>query len=136
MRTSIEDLPVDILFCIFDYLSKNDIIYTFLFLNQRFNNILFQNQRNFSYFELPKTNFSSWKNILSQYGRQIKTLNITSVDTSFPLTYFPNLKSLIISSPYGIPDEEFQNIIIYSLDYIHFNYMKLKDSSKNMDRIM
>jgi len=111
MRTSIEDLPVDILFCIFDYLSKNDIIYTFLFLNQRFNNILFQNQRNFSYFELPKTNFSSWKNILSQYGRQIKTLNITSVDTSFPLTYFPNLKSLIISSPYGIPDEEFQNII-------------------------
>jgi hypothetical protein len=60
--------------------------------------------------KLPRTNLNTWKNILSVIGPQIKSLNINSVDISFPLTYFSNSKSLIISSPYGFPDEELKSI--------------------------
>ncbi len=38
--TWLDDLPTEIIFLIFNYLSNNDIIYTFFFLSQRFNNFL------------------------------------------------------------------------------------------------
>jgi hypothetical protein len=64
-----------------------------------------QNQRSFIYFELPTTNFDIWENILSIICSQIKSLNITTNDFSRPLTYFTNIKSIIISSPYTILNE-------------------------------
>ncbi len=38
--TWLDYLPAEIIFQIFNYLSTNDIIYTFFCFNQRFNNIL------------------------------------------------------------------------------------------------
>jgi hypothetical protein len=104
-------LPTEIIFTIFDYLSNNDIIYTFFFFNQRFNNLLLQNQRYLTYVELPTTNLKTWENILSIIGSQIHCLNINTIDLSFSLTHFSNLKSLIISSPFGLPDNELKSII-------------------------
>ena len=65
--TWLDLLPTEIIFIIFDYLSHNDIIYTFFFFNQRFNNLLLQNQRYLNYLELPTTNLNTWKNILINY---------------------------------------------------------------------
>jgi hypothetical protein len=110
-KTSFNCLPTEIIFLIFDYLSSNDIIYTFFFLTQRLNNVLLQNQRYLKYFELPTTNLDTWEIILSIIGSQIKCLNLTTISLSFPLRYFPNLKSLIISSPYGLPEEKLKYII-------------------------
>ncbi len=104
--TWLDLLPTESIFIIFNYLSNNDIIYTFLHFNQRFNNLLLQNQCYFNYLELPATNLTTWKNILSMIGSQIECLNITTNYLSFLLRYFPNLKSIIISSPYVLPDEE------------------------------
>jgi hypothetical protein len=117
-------LPNEILFLIFDYLSSNDIIYTFFFLNQRFNNILLQNQRYFNYFELPTTNLNTWKKILSIISSQIESLNI--INLSLPLTYFPNLKSIIISSPYVLPSNELKSIL-KSEQFQNLHSFKIKE---------
>lgn len=110
-NTSFHRLPTEIIFLIFDYLSSNDIIYTFLFLTQRSNDILLQNQRYSNYLELSTTNLDAWEIILSVIGPQIKCLNITTIQLCFPLRYFPNLKSLIISSPYDFSEEKLRYII-------------------------
>ncbi|CAF2831649.1 unnamed protein product [Rotaria sp. Silwood2] len=114
------DLPTEIIFHIFDYLSNNDIIYTFFYLNQRLNNVLLNNKRYLNYFELPTTNISIWKNILSNIVSQIEILNISTIDITFQLSLFPNLKSIIISSSHGFPDEELISIIECDIfKYLH-----------------
>ena len=90
-------MPTEIIFIIFDYLSNNDIIYSFFFLTQRLNNLLLQNQHFSNYFELPTTNLNAWEIILSMIGSQIKCLNITTIELSFPLRYFPIHFSMIMS---------------------------------------
>jgi hypothetical protein len=106
----LDRLPTEIILTIFDYLSSNDIIYTFYFLSDRLNNILLQNQRYLNYLELPTTNIYTWTKILSIIASQIQSLNIKTIYLSFPLKYFSNLKSIIISSSYGFPDEELKAI--------------------------
>ncbi|CAF3604664.1 unnamed protein product [Adineta steineri] len=91
-------VPTEVLLMIFNYLSNNDIIYTFLFFNTRFNNLILQNQRYLQHLELPKKNFDTWKNILSIIGCLIESLNTNTFDFLFPLAYFPNLKSFTFSS--------------------------------------
>ncbi len=49
-------LPTEIIFLIFDYLSNNDIFYTFFNLNEQMNSLLFEDQRYLTYFELPSRN--------------------------------------------------------------------------------
>jgi hypothetical protein len=44
LKTCFNRLLTEIIFIIFDYLSNNDIIYTFFFFSQRLNNLLLQNQ--------------------------------------------------------------------------------------------
>jgi hypothetical protein len=88
-KTSFNCFPPEILFLIFDYLSSNDIIYTFFFLTQRLNNLLLQNQRYFNYLELLPTNLDTWEIILSIIGSQIKCLNLTTVSLLFKIiNYF------------------------------------------------
>jgi hypothetical protein len=53
----------------------------------------------------------TWEIILSIIGPQIKCLNITTIELLFPFRYFPNLKSLIISSAYGLSEEKLKYII-------------------------
>ncbi|CAF4227163.1 unnamed protein product, partial [Adineta steineri] len=86
------------------------IIYTFFFLSERLNYLLLDNKRYISYLKLPTTNLKTWKNILSIISPRIECLNINSIDVTFSLTCFSNLKSLIISCPYGFPDEELKLI--------------------------
>ncbi|CAF1520183.1 unnamed protein product, partial [Adineta steineri] len=86
------------------------IIYTFFFLSERLNYLLLENKRYISYLKLPTTNLKTWKNILSIISPRIECLNINSIDVTFSLTCFSNLKSLIISCPYGFPDEELKLI--------------------------
>jgi hypothetical protein len=54
--TWFDHLPIEIIFMIFNYLSNNDIVYTFFFFSQRLNNLVLQNQHYFTYLELPITN--------------------------------------------------------------------------------
>ena len=108
-KTWLDILPTEIIFLIFDYLSNNDIIYTFFHLNQRFNNLLLQNQQYFNYFELPIINLKIWKNILLIIGSKIECLNI--IHPSLPLTYFSNLKTLIISAPYLLSNDQLKSLI-------------------------
>jgi hypothetical protein len=69
-------LPTEIIFLIFDYLSNNDIIYIFFFFNQRFNNLLLENQSYLNYFEFPTTDLNTWEKILLKIRSQIECLNI------------------------------------------------------------
>ncbi|CAF1024556.1 unnamed protein product [Adineta steineri] len=108
--TWFDRLPTEIIFTIFDYLSKKDIIYTFLFFSQRLNNLLLRNQHYINHLQLPTKNFDTWKNILSVIGPRIESLDITSIDLSIPLEYFLNLKSIIISTPYGLPNDQMKLI--------------------------
>ena len=110
--TWLDLLPTEIIFMIFNYLSNNDILYTFFLSNQRFNNLLLYNQTYLNYFELSTlTNFNTWKDILSRIGSRIKSLNIKIIYFSIPFQYFSNLKSLIISSSYGLADEDLKSLI-------------------------
>ena len=108
--TWFDRLPNEIIFLIFDYLSNNDIIYTFFFFSERLKNLLLGSERYLNHLELPRENLNTWKKILSFISPQVKSLNINSVNISFPLTYFSNLKSLIISSPLGFANEELKSI--------------------------
>jgi hypothetical protein len=121
--TWLDRLPTEIVFMIFEYLSNNDIIIAFFHFSERFNNFFLQNERYSNYLELPTRNLSRWKTILSVIRSRIESLNITSIDLSFPLTYFLNLKSLIISSSHGFPTEYYKQFLI--VNYLH-NYIHSK----------
>jgi hypothetical protein len=124
--TWLDHLPAEIIFLILNYLSNNDIIYTFFFLNQRFNNLLLQNQRYLNHLELPTANLNTWENILSIIASQIESLQISTSHLSFPITYFLNLKSIVISSPFGLPDEEFKSSI-KSYQFQNLHSFKIKE---------
>ncbi|CAF1280266.1 unnamed protein product [Adineta steineri] len=91
---------------------------------ERLNHLLLENKRYLTYLKLPTTNLKTWEDILSIISPQIEFLNINSIDITFPITRFSNLKSLIISSPYGFPDEalklifaseQFQNLLSFQI---------------------
>ncbi|CAF3948599.1 unnamed protein product [Adineta steineri] len=131
--TWLDRFPIEIIFEIFDYLSNNDIIYTFFSFNKQFNNILIRHRRYFTNLELPSTNFDTWEPILSYLGSKIESLIISTIDFSFPLIYFSNLKSIIIPSTYGLPKEQLK----YLLDCDQFNNLhtfKLKQKKLFCDQ--
>jgi hypothetical protein len=51
--TWLDQLSIEIILDIVDYLSSNDIIYTFFNFNQRFNSILLHHHRYLNNFEIP-----------------------------------------------------------------------------------
>jgi len=122
--TLFDYLPTEIIFMIFDYLSNNHIIYTFFFFNKRSNNLLLNNQR---YLELPISYTNTWDKILSIIGSQIESLIVNTFYLSFPLTYFPNLKSIIITSPHRFPDEEL-SLIVESEQFTNLHTLKIKQN--------
>jgi len=91
LTTWFDYLPIEVILMIFDYLSNNDIIYTFLFFNTRFNDLILQNQRYLHCLELPKRNFDTLENIFSVIGVRIESLDVNLFDSLFLLKYFPNL---------------------------------------------
>jgi hypothetical protein len=125
--TWFDRLPAEIIFMIFNYLSSNDIIDIFFHLSQRLKNILLQNPHYFNYLELPTTDLNIWERILSIIGSQIQCLKINTLYLSIPLTYFSNLKSLIISSPYGLSNKEMK-LILKSNQFKCLHSFKVKQS--------
>jgi hypothetical protein len=97
--TGFDQLATETILDIFDYLSCNEIIYTFFYLNQRFNSIVLQHQR---CVETPSTNSNFWANVLPIIESRIEYLIITTNDFDFSLKTYPNVKSIIISSPFPI----------------------------------
>lgn len=106
MLTLFDLLATEIILDIFEYLSCNDIIYSFFYFNQRLNLIVLQYQRYLNKFETPIKNFDFWKNILPIIGTNIHQLVITTTNFSYSLNLFPNLKSIIISSSIPIDSDQ------------------------------
>jgi hypothetical protein len=119
-------LPTEILFEIFDYLSCNDIFYAFFYFNQRFNSILLEDQRYSTNFQSPITNFKFWQNILPIIRTQIQYLTLTTIDFCSSLDLFPNLKSVIISFPIPIYYEGL-TLILKSEQFKKLNSFKIQN---------
>jgi hypothetical protein len=130
--TWLDFLPTEILFLIFDYLSNNDIVYTFFDYNQRLNNLLLENERYLNYFEFPTINLNLWKSILLMIGSRIECLNIDLIDLSFPLIDFPKLKSLIISSSNELTNEEWK-FIFESRQFSCLHSLKIQEKKINFN---
>ncbi|CAF3886906.1 unnamed protein product [Rotaria sp. Silwood2] len=128
--TWLDCLATEIILDIFDYLSCNDIIYTFFYFNQRLNSIVLQYQHCSNNFESSVTHFSFWQNNLPIIGSQIQYLTINTIDFTFPLTLFPNLKSIIISSPVPIDYEQI-DFILKSEQFNKLNSFKIKNEIFN-----
>jgi hypothetical protein len=109
--TLFDQLSTEILFEIFEYLSCTDILYAFFDYNQRLNSILLQHEQYSYTLESPTANFYVWDNILLNIGSEVQHLKITTIDFDFSLTLFPNLKYLIISSPFPVNHERLYSII-------------------------
>jgi hypothetical protein len=124
--TWFDHFPNEILFLIFRYLSSNDIVYTFSCFNQRFNNLLFQNPC-YLKLNLRTTNLDKWEKVLPIIGSQIQSRDIDTFYLSSSLTYFSNLKSLIISPSYGLSNKEMK-LILKSDQFKHLHSFKLKQS--------
>ncbi|CAF0986977.1 unnamed protein product [Rotaria sp. Silwood1] len=128
--TRFDRLATEIILDIFDYLSCNDIIYTFFYFNQRLNSILLHYRHCSNNFKSSITHFNFWQNYLPFIGSQIQCLTINTIDLSFPLNLFPNLKSIIISSPVPIDYEQI-GCISESEQFNHLTSFKIKNKISN-----
>ncbi|CAF0921655.1 unnamed protein product [Adineta ricciae] len=97
-ETWLDRFPVEIVFEIFDYLSSNDILYTFFHFNYRFNTIILQDHRHLTCMKLPPSNSYFWRTIIFAIRSNIQTLIITHPAVWLPLNIFSNLTSIIIDS--------------------------------------
>lgn len=104
--------PTEIFILIFEYLSTNDILYTFFHLNDRLKDFLLENHNYSTYFELPKSNLNFWRKIVPLISSRIECLHINTIYFPFPLNSFSNVKSIIISSSHGFADEELKSILM------------------------
>ena len=111
MSKMFEQLPNELILEIFEYLSCNDILYTFFYLNQRFQSILLQHHRFLNNFTTPTNHASFWQTILPVINSQIKSFTITTTfNLPSSLDSFLNLKSLVISAPFSIWHDELSSI--------------------------
>ncbi|CAF3957597.1 unnamed protein product [Rotaria sp. Silwood1] len=124
--TMFDNLPTEIILDVFDYLSSNEIIYSFFYLNQRLQNLLIKQQYYINYLQLPISNFNFWQKILSIIGSQIELLIIAHDYLTLSLDYFPNLKSIIITSPYSMIDKQFQ-LILQNKYFQKLHTLKIKN---------
>lgn len=108
--TWFDRLSSEIICEIFDYLSCNDIIYAFFSLSIRLNNLLLQHPRYISDLEVPTLSPEFWTHVLCIIGPTIKSLNISKV-ALLSLNLLPNLKSIILSVPSGLPQRSFRLIM-------------------------
>ncbi|CAF0995506.1 unnamed protein product [Adineta steineri] len=103
--------PTEIIYEIFDYLSSNDILYTFFYYNKRLNNLIIHDQHHINYFELPSSNSKFWQTILFTIESKIQTLIISTLPSSISLNNFSNLSSIIINSSFALTFAQFESIL-------------------------
>ncbi|CAF3981763.1 unnamed protein product, partial [Rotaria sp. Silwood1] len=75
-----------------------------------------------------------WRNILSIIGSRIEFLNINTINFSLSLTYFPNIKSLILSSPIDVLNEQLK-LILESEQFQKIHSFKIKENKFYFDRL-
>lgn len=107
-----DHLPTEIFVLIFEYLSTNDILYTFFHLNDRLKNFLIENHSYSTYFQFPKSNLNFWRKIIPLISSRIECLHVDTIYFPFSLNSFSNIKSIIICSSHGFADEELKSILI------------------------
>ncbi|CAF3703314.1 unnamed protein product, partial [Rotaria sordida] len=134
-KTWFDYFPNEIIFHIFEYLSTNDIIYTFFYFNRRLNNLLLKNQGYFAHMKLITTSLNMWKHIRPIVASYVQSMHITTIDLPIPLRFFPNLKSIIISLPYDFPDEQLY-IILNSDQFKNLHTFKIKQIETFHDRVL
>ncbi|CAF0914489.1 unnamed protein product [Adineta ricciae] len=105
-----DHLPNEIILIITHYLSHNDILHSFFLLNSRFRQLIL-NHHSCTSLQLPTTNSSTWQRILSLLASHIHSLTIVNHHLIFPLDHFPNLTSLVLSSPHGFSNKQLTRII-------------------------
>lgn len=120
---SFDDLPNELIFEIFKYLSYNDIIYTFFNCNKRINTILRQTN-SFTYFEVLPTSFSSQSNLLTE---NVQAIKLTTDMISVSLTLFPNLKSIAVH-PFDNTPEEHIEAIFASQQFENIHSLSIKSN--------
>ena len=129
--TWLDQFPSEIIFDIFEYLQSNDIIFTFFDFNQRFQDLVMQQK----YFEMPKTNLSFWRTTLDTIGPQIETLVINHGGLMLSLDLFPNVTSIIVTSPCFIDSKIIESIMKNDrFDQLHslkIKQMILSDNNNN-----
>ena len=131
-KTAFDQMPIEILFEIFDYLSCNDIIYAFFFINQRFHSMLLQHDRFFSHFTTPTFHLSFWQNLFPIQSPRIECLIITIPDFYISLDFFPNLKSVVISSPLPV-DYDQLTFMVESKQFKKLTSLKIQNELRRND---
>ncbi|CAF4473768.1 unnamed protein product [Rotaria sp. Silwood2] len=130
LKAGFDRLPNEIILETWEYLSSNDIIYSFFNLNQRFNNLFMEQRRILQSFELPTSYSLFWEQSLSTMGFQIHTLILRHDNYLTPFHLFPNLKSIIISSKFFI-DYEIVDAIMKSNQFQALISLKIKQDVKS-----
>ncbi|CAF1104215.1 unnamed protein product [Adineta ricciae] len=110
-KVSFENLPSEILLNILDYLSTNEIIYAFLCLKSQFRRFLFEHERYLNNYEISIVNYGFYEKILPIFTLRVRSLTIPTTDLSFSLDILPNLRTVIISSPFGLSDQSLQRLL-------------------------
>ncbi|CAF0809313.1 unnamed protein product [Adineta steineri] len=103
--------PTEIIYEIFDYLSSNDILYTFFYYNKRLNNLILHDQHHINYFELPSSNTKFWQTILFTIESKVQTLIISTLPSCISLNNFSNLTSIIVNSSFALTFAQFESIL-------------------------
>ncbi|CAF3945190.1 unnamed protein product [Adineta steineri] len=123
--TCFERLSTELILEIFNYLSSNDLIYSFHYLNKRFNDILFHHDRLINNFQIPTNNLNFSNDIFQLIGPKIKYLTLTTNDLNIPWNFLLNLKSLTISSAIPLNCDHF-NPILNSEQFRNLESFKIK----------
>ncbi|CAF1438821.1 unnamed protein product [Adineta steineri] len=121
----LDRLSTELILEIFDYLSSNDLIYSFHYLNKRFNDILFHHDRLINNFRVPTSNLNFSNDIFQLIGPKIKYLTLTTNDLNIPWNFLSNLKSLTISSSIPLNCDHF-NPILNSEQFHNLESSKIK----------
>ncbi|CAF3893307.1 unnamed protein product [Adineta steineri] len=109
--TCFERLSTELILEIFNYLSSNDLIYSFHYLNKRFSDILFHYDRLINNFQIPTNNLNFSNDIFQLIAPKIQYLTLTTNDLNIPWNFLSNLKSLTISSSIPLNCHHFNSIL-------------------------
>ncbi|CAF1353468.1 unnamed protein product [Adineta steineri] len=123
--TCFDRLSTELILEIFNYLSSNNLIYSFHYLNKRFNDILFHHDRLINNFQIPTNNLNFSNDIFQLIGPKIKYLTLTTNDLNIPWNFLLNLKSLTISSAIPLNCDHF-NPILNSEQFRNLESFKIK----------
>ncbi|CAF3973254.1 unnamed protein product [Rotaria sordida] len=123
--TCFDRLSTEIILEIFNYLLSNDLMFSFLSLNKRLNDILFHYDRLLNNIQIPTRNLDFSNNIFQLIGSKIQHLTLTTNDLKIPWDLLPNLRSLTISSAIPLNCDHF-HLILNSKQFCNLKSFEMK----------